>query len=88
MNFMHFHSSCTQNCEHHILLIMTGKAHKESCNKLSLILVRKKGLHMSKLIIAAKWQLLSQLKKKLFIGKPISSIGAASFLFIFVILSY
>ena len=68
--------------------MMTGRAHKESCHKLSLILVREKGLYISKLIIAAKWQLLLQLKKKLFIGKPISSIGAASFLFTFVILSY
>ena len=25
---MHFHNSCTQNCDHHILLIMTGNAHK------------------------------------------------------------
>ena len=26
---MHFHNSCTQNCDHHILLIMTGNAHKK-----------------------------------------------------------
>ena len=44
MNFMHFHNSCTQNCDHHILLIMTGNAHEESCHKLMLILVREKGL--------------------------------------------
>ena len=44
MNSMHFHNSCTRNCDHHIVLIMTGNAHKESCHKLSLILVRKKGL--------------------------------------------
>ena len=44
MNFMHFHNSSTQNCDHHILLIMTGNAHKESCHKLSLILVREQGL--------------------------------------------
>ena len=36
MNFMHFHNSYTQNHDHHILLIMTGNAHKESCHKLSL----------------------------------------------------
>ena len=35
---MHFHNSCTQNCDHH-LLIMTGNAHKESCHKLLLILI-------------------------------------------------
>ena len=40
---MHFHNSCTRNCDHHIVLIMTGNAHKESCHKLSFILVKKKG---------------------------------------------
>ena len=42
MNFMHFHNSCTQNCDYHILLIMIGNAHKESCHKLSLCLSRRK----------------------------------------------
>ena len=42
MNFMHFQNSSTRNRDHHILLIMTGNAHQESCHKLlSLILVRK-----------------------------------------------
>ena len=40
INYMHFHNSCTPNRDHHILLIMTGNAHKESCYKLSSILVR------------------------------------------------
>ena len=44
MNFMHFHKSSTQNFDHHILLIMTGNAHKESCHELSLILAREQGL--------------------------------------------
>ena len=45
MNFMHFHFSCTQNCDDHILLIVTGNAHKKSCHKLlSLILAREQGL--------------------------------------------
>ena len=48
MNFMHFHNSSTRNCDHQILLIITGNAHKESCHKLLLILVRKKGLHKIK----------------------------------------
>ena len=48
MNFMHFHNSSTQNCDHHILLIMTGNAHIESCHKLSLILVREQGLNIIK----------------------------------------
>ena len=44
MNFMLFHNSSTRNCDHHILLTMTGNAHKESCHKLSLILKREQGL--------------------------------------------
>ena len=49
MNFMHFYNSCTQNYDHHILLVMTGNAHKESCHKiLSLIPVRKQGLYIIK----------------------------------------
>ena len=68
---------------------MTGNAHKKSCLKLLLllILVREKELYITKLIAATKWLLLSQLKKKLFIGKPICRCGTASFLFIFVVLS-
>ena len=86
---MHSQNSCTQNCDHHILLITTGSAHKESCLKLLLILilVREKGLYTLKLIVATKWWLLSQLKKKLFIGKPIFRCGAAAFLITFVVLS-
>ena len=47
MIFMQFQNSCTQSCHHHILLIMTGNAHKESCLKFLLIfiLVREKGLY-------------------------------------------
>ena len=87
---MHFQNSSTQNCDHHILLIMTGNAHKESCLKLLLIfiLVREKELYLLKLIVATKWWLLSQLNKKLFIGKPIFRCGAAAFLFMFVALSF
>ena len=48
MNFMNFHKSCTQNCDHHILLIMTGNAHKESCHKLLLILLGEQGLYIIK----------------------------------------
>ena len=71
MNFMHFRKSSTQNGDHHIFLIMTGNAHKESCHKLlSLILVRERGLYIIKLIVAEKLWLLSQLKKKLFDDKP------------------
>ena len=63
MNFMHFHNSRTQNCDHHILLIMTDNAHKEFCHKLSLMFVREKGLHIIKTDCREKWWLLSQLKK-------------------------
>ena len=48
MNFMHFHNSSTQNCDHRILLIMTGNVHKESCHKVLLILVREQGLYIIK----------------------------------------
>ena len=48
MSFVHFHNSSTRNCDHLIFLIMTGNAHKESCNKLSLILVREHGLYIIK----------------------------------------
>ena len=84
MNFMHFHNSSTRNCDHHILLIMTGTAHKESCHKLLLILVREQGL--IKTDCSGKMVLLLQLKNYLMI-KPILPIGAALLLFIFVLLS-
>ena len=48
MNFMHFHNFDIRNCDHHIVLIMTGNAHKECCHKLLLILVREKGLYVIK----------------------------------------
>ena len=58
---MHFQNSSPQNCDHHILLIMTGIAHKESCHKLCLILKGEGIETQSKLMVAAKWWLLSQL---------------------------
>ena len=63
MIFVHFQNSSTRNCDHHILLIMAGNAHKESCHKLSLTL-KGEGIEIetqSKLMVAAKWWLLSQL---------------------------
>ena len=87
MNFMHFHNSCTRNCDHRILLIMTGNAHKESCQKTSLILVREQGL--IKIDCSGKMVVAFIIKeKKLFNGKPILPIGAAAFLFLFVVLNY
>ena len=84
MNFMHFHNSSTRNCDHHILLIMTGNAHKESCHKLLLILVREQRLIKTdcsgKIVVAFSI-------KKIFNDKPILPIGAALFLVIFVVLS-
>ena len=41
---MHFHDFCARNCDHHILLIITGNVHEESCHKLMLILVREQEL--------------------------------------------
>ena len=37
MNFMDFHNSCTRNCDHHILLNLTGNTHKESCHKFIIV---------------------------------------------------
>ena len=45
---MPFHNSCTRNCDHRVFLIMTVNAHKESCHKLLLILVREQGLYIIK----------------------------------------
>ena len=88
MNFMHFHNSSTQNCDHHILLIVTGNALKEFCRKLLLILVRKHGLHIIKTACSGKLMVAFIIKEiKLFNGKPILPIGPGAFLFIFVVLS-
>ena len=48
MNFMHFHYSCTRNCDQRILIIMIGNVHKESCHKLFLIHVREQVLYIIK----------------------------------------
>ena len=86
MNFMHFHNSSTQNCNHHIVLNMTGNAHKESCHKLLLVLVREQGL--IKTDCSGKMIVFLTIKKKLFNGKLILPIGAVLFVFIFVVLSF
>ena len=72
-----------------MFLIMTGNAHIESCHKLlSLILVKEQGLFIIKTDSSGKMMAAFTIKeKKLFHGKPILPIGAAVFLFIFVILS-
>ena len=48
MNVTHFHNTSTRNCDHNILFIMTGNTHKESCYKLSSIVVREQGLYIIK----------------------------------------
>ena len=88
MNFMLFHNSSTRNCDHHILLIVTGNAHKESCRKLlPLILVREHGLYIIKTDCSGEIVVAFTIKQKLFNDKPILPIGAAVFLFIFGVLS-
>ena len=89
MNFMHFHYSSTRNCDHHILLIMTGNAHKESCHKLLLlILVREQRLYIIKTDCSGKMMVAFTItRKNLFNSKLILPIGAADFLFILVVLS-
>ena len=74
MIFMHFHNSSTRNCDHHILLIMTGNAHKESCHKLPLMLVREQRL--IKTDCSGEIVVAFTIKKKLFNGKSILQIGA------------
>ena len=65
MNFMHFHNSCTRNCDHRILLIKTANAHKQRMLPQIIINTCEGGgiETQSKLIVAAKWWLLSQLRK-------------------------
>ena len=84
MTFMHFDNSSTQNCDHHILLIMTGNAHKESCYKLFLILVREKGLYIIKTDCSSKMVVAFTITGK---SNLILRCGAAPFLFLFVILA-
>ena len=66
MNFMHFHNSCTQNCDHHIPLIMTGIAHKLS---LILILVREQGLYIIKTKCSGKMMVAFTIKEKIRIAR-------------------
>ena len=66
---------------------MTGNAHKESCHKLSLILMREHGLYIIKTDCSGKMVVAFTIKEKLFNDKLILPIGAASFLFIFAVLS-
>ena len=65
INFMHFHNSCTRKSDHHILLIMTGNAHKESCHKLLLFLVREKGLYIIKTDYSDKMLVAFTIKEKI-----------------------
>ena len=67
---------------------MTGNASKESCHKLSLILVREHGLYIIKIDCSGEMVVAFTIKqKKEFNGKLILPIGGALFPFIFVILS-
>ena len=73
-----------------VFLVMTGNAHQESCLKLSLILilVREKEFYVIKTDCSGEMVVAFTIKEKtLFDGKPILPIGAAPFLFMFVVLS-
>ena len=65
MNFMLFHNSFTRNCDHHIVLIMTGNVHKESCHKLLLILEREQGLYIIKTDCSGKMVIAFKIKEKI-----------------------
>ena len=67
MNFMHFHNASTRNCDHHVLLIMTGNVHKESCHKLLLILVRELGLYIIKTDCSGKMVVAFTIKEKYYL---------------------
>ena len=88
MNFMLFYNSCTRNCDHHILLIKTGNAHKQKMLPQIIINTCKGGRFetKSKLMVAAKCCFYNY-KNKSFSGKPILRCGGAPFLFIFVMLN-
>ena len=64
---------------------MTGNVQKESGHKLLLILVREQGLIKTE--CSGKMVVAFTIKEKTIYGKPILSIGAAFFLFVFVVLS-
>ena len=68
--------------------MMIDNAYKESCHNLfSSILVREHGLYVIKTNCSGKVVVAFTIKEKLFNGKPISPIGAAAFLFVFVVIS-
>ena len=87
MNSMHFYNSCSRNCDYHILLIMIGNGHKESCHKLSLIFVREQGLYIITTDDCSSEMVVAFTIKKLVNGKLVLQIGGVAFLFIFVVLS-
>ena len=67
MNFKYFHNFSTRNCDHHILLMMTGNAHKESCHKLLLILVREHGLYIIKTDCSGEIVVAFTIKEKIYL---------------------
>ena len=67
INFMPFHNSYTQNCDHHILVIMTGNVLLESCTKLFLILVREQGLYIIKTDCSGKMVVAFTIKEKIYL---------------------
>ena len=75
MIFMHFRNFCTGNCDHYILLIMTGNVHKESCLKilLILILVREKGLYIIKTVCSDKMMVPFTIKEKNYLSVSLFS---------------
>ena len=85
MNFMYFHNSSTRNCDYHILLIMTSNANKDSCHKLSLVFIGEQGLYIIKTDCSGEMVVAFTITKNyLMVGL---FVGAAPFLFIFVVLS-
>ena len=64
MDFLHFHNFCTPNCHHHILSIIVGNAHKKSCHKLLIILVRDKEVYIIKTDCSGRMVVAFTIKEK------------------------
>ena len=94
MHFMHFHDSCTRNCDHHIFLIIAVNAHKErilpqtiSNRPIFKQCERGEIETQSKVMVAANDDRFHNYRNQLFNGRSIIQFVAARFLLTFAVLS-
>ena len=59
-----FTNSCSRNCDHYVLFIITGNDYKESCYKLFLILMREQGLCIIKSNCSGKMVIAFTIEEK------------------------